>query len=167
MSGLKRVRYSTGILLSEKDFNDEQSYFLEKQRRHNRALHGAGVVVGLEVRTVGYGIRVEPGMALDANGNEIVVEQPVTLSLEERSDTPLYVMIRYAEIECELVPVVTPEVPPMVPSRIQESFELSVTRDAPKPGGGTGACPLLLAQLSYQRGRWRVTRSMRAPHVRS
>jgi hypothetical protein len=44
---LKRVKYHHGMLLSAKDLTAEQEYFLERQRRHNRYLHGWGVVSGL------------------------------------------------------------------------------------------------------------------------
>ena len=48
-SGEKRVRYFTGQLLSASDLQTEQQYFRDKLRRHNRFLHGPGVVAGLEL----------------------------------------------------------------------------------------------------------------------
>ena len=44
----KRVNYFHGMLLTEEDFVDEQTYLREKLKLHNR-LHGAGVVWGLEL----------------------------------------------------------------------------------------------------------------------
>jgi hypothetical protein len=65
------VNYVTGHLLSVEDFTAEQDYVREKLRRHNRALHQPGVVDGLEVTLESPGVRVAPGFALDAAGNDI------------------------------------------------------------------------------------------------
>lgn len=48
-AGLTRPRYFNGQLLTADDLQAEQNYFREKLRRHNRCLHGWGVVRGLEV----------------------------------------------------------------------------------------------------------------------
>lgn len=45
----RRLKYSYGQLLGAADFQTEQNYFREKQRLHNRCLHGYGVVCGLLV----------------------------------------------------------------------------------------------------------------------
>ena len=46
---LVRNRYYTGKLLSAADFEQEQQYLRAKHRRHNRLLHGVGIVSGLDV----------------------------------------------------------------------------------------------------------------------
>src|SRR6185436_8941650 len=46
---LKRLKYFYGQVLGPQDFQDEQTYFREKLKLHNRCLHGYGVVCGLEV----------------------------------------------------------------------------------------------------------------------
>src|SRR5258707_13059420 len=66
--------FSAGVLTSEK-FQTDQQYFLEKLRRHNRSLHGFGVVYGLKTKRQGTQIVVDPGLALDCGGNEIVVAE--------------------------------------------------------------------------------------------
>ena len=90
-SKFKRLSYFHGMLLTEADFIEEQAYFREKMKLHNR-LHGEGVVWGLKVDfatgkkdddTTGTNknketvftnkISIEPGLAFDAAGNEIVV----------------------------------------------------------------------------------------------
>lgn len=68
---LQRNRYFSGRLLSAKDFELEQNYFLEKQRLHNRLLHGSGIVAGLEVSLNQNSIVVQSGCALDCQGNLI------------------------------------------------------------------------------------------------
>jgi len=67
--GLQRVRYFAGQLLTADDFATEQAYWIERQRRRNRRLHGWGVVEGLGVSIDGPKVFVEPGMAIDCDSN--------------------------------------------------------------------------------------------------
>lgn len=96
---IKRLNYFTHQFLREQDFKDEQAYHLEMRRLHNRLLHGWGVVTGLEVQKKGEReITVSPGMAIDKDGRELVLAEPVTrdFSSLERS-THTHVTIAYAE----------------------------------------------------------------------
>jgi len=76
---LVRLRYFFGKRLGVADFRDEQSYHRNKQRLHNRHVHGAGVLCGLAVTPFDGEapdsplIRVSAGAALDTCGREIVV----------------------------------------------------------------------------------------------
>ena len=81
----KRVRYSTGLVLGVDEFNQDQAYFMERDRLLTRALHGYGVVQGLrpnlEVRNADSGddvaqIRVEPGLAIDPSGQHVCIDRP-------------------------------------------------------------------------------------------
>jgi len=47
---LERVNYFYGQMLGVREFQSEQRYFHDKQRLHNRYLHGFGVVCGLAVK---------------------------------------------------------------------------------------------------------------------
>src|SRR5438445_7319432 len=118
-SGLERLRYFPRQLLTADDMRIEQEYFREKQRRHNRLLHGWGVVCGLEVlldpQAGALAVSVCPGYALGPFGDEIYVPEPVKLDLTYCARPPadpcnprhpvpqpperstLFVMIRYAE----------------------------------------------------------------------
>jgi len=58
---LERPRFFTGKLLTTEDLALEQQYFREKLRRHNRSLHGFGIVSGLKVTTVSGKIAVDAG----------------------------------------------------------------------------------------------------------
>jgi hypothetical protein len=84
-TALERVRYFPRQLLTADDLRLEQEYFREKQRRHNRFLHGWGVVCGLEVRADATSgplvVRVCPGYALGPQGDEIYLASPATLDL--------------------------------------------------------------------------------------
>lgn len=83
---LRRVNYVTGQLLTAEDLQRDQEYFRDRLRRHNRALHGWGVVSGLDVDAVqdstgAVVVTVAPGFALSPQGEEIVVAEPVSLAL--------------------------------------------------------------------------------------
>ena len=117
----ERTRYFAGQLLDENDLTQEQQYFREKLRRHNRMLHGWGIVSGLGVSAgpAPSELTVEPGYALDSSGDEIVVSDAVIVDLlsedhdgHERKRVrkrrspgrPLYLGIRYAEHATRPVP---------------------------------------------------------------
>jgi hypothetical protein len=84
-STLERIRYFPRQLLTADDMRTEQEYFREKHRRHNRFLHGFGVVCGLLVvpdpQQGAMAINVCPGYALGPYGDEIYVEEPVPFDL--------------------------------------------------------------------------------------
>src|SRR5271170_356936 len=96
---LKRVNYFTHQFLREQDFKAEQDYHVEARRRHNRLFHSWGVVEGLEVRQEGeHDIVVEPGVAVDKSGREIVLSQSATRNLSSFShDSEAYITIDYLE----------------------------------------------------------------------
>ena len=85
---IERTRYFTGQLLDEDDLTQEQLYFREKARRHNCMLHGWGIVSGLAVSAgpTGGELTVEPGYALDRDGDEIVVSEAVSVDLFSEDD---------------------------------------------------------------------------------
>ena len=83
---LRRVNYVTGQLVTAEDLQRDQEYFRDRLRRHNLALHGWGVVSGLDVDAVQDNagmvvVTVAPGYALSPQGDEIVVAEPVSLKL--------------------------------------------------------------------------------------
>ena len=65
----RRVPFFNQMRVREAELVDEQDYHIEMRRRHNRDLHGKGVVNGLGVRVVegpdGPGLVVDDGFALD------------------------------------------------------------------------------------------------------
>jgi hypothetical protein len=75
-AALERLNYVKGHTITAEDFETEQEYFLERLRRHNRFLHGYGVVCGLLVRCADGSceeITIDPGYAIDSCGNEVWV----------------------------------------------------------------------------------------------
>jgi hypothetical protein len=84
--GLERVRFFERQLLTAHDLNAEQAYLRQRDRRHNRFLHGWGVVCGLSVEpaadaTHPWQVRVRPGYAVGPQGDEISVADKVLFDL--------------------------------------------------------------------------------------
>ena len=160
-----RNNFFTGKLLMERDFVDEQRYFVDKLRHHSQRLHGWGVVCGLKVRqhpTPGCRDRfvcIEPGTAIDCCGHDIVVREEECFdlaslpALQKLAGTPnddafheIQVCLRYRECGTEPIPVLYDECgcddARCLPNRILESFDLDVRVDPPAtPGSWNGPSP--------------------------
>jgi hypothetical protein len=168
-TALERVNYFTGQLLNAADFQTEQDYFLARFRRHNRYLHGWGVVFGLTVTlTRSSEIIINPGLAIDCIGNEIQLGSPVTLPLPNSPDRQ-FVILQYAETLTSPIPTVkeTPHEPvdEFGFSRIRESFQIKIietdpTSDHQGEGPGTPGCgcfhPVCIAGLRKSVKGWKV-----------
>jgi hypothetical protein len=157
----ERIRYYSRQLLTAEDMRAEQEYFLNRLKRHNRLLHGFGVVCGFEVRkepASPLSVEICPGYALSPCGNEIWLQKcvpydltpcfaeapdpctPCSESVASGSDSPTlkerYLAIRYRE--CPTRPAKT------LPagcgcddtaceySRIRDGYEIQCLRTLPK-----------------------------------
>ncbi len=147
----KRVNYTTGLVLGVDEFEQEQLYFIERDRLHSRSLHGYGTVCGLHVSQGGTPddpeIRVAPGVAVNPQGQSIRVPLAQcallnawlahnTDKVAEHLGSPpashlaLYVTLHYRECETDFVPI--PGEPcrtqkdSMAASRIADDFGLSL-----------------------------------------
>src|SRR4051812_28075963 len=72
---LCRPRFFCGQILTDEDLNRLEHYIIEKNKLHNRYLHGWGVACGMEVSChpcAGF-VTVKAGYALSPCGNDIVV----------------------------------------------------------------------------------------------
>lgn len=128
--GLERVRYFPRQLITADDMTTEQDYFRQRDRRHNRFLHGWGVVCGLTVEVAPdsehpWRVRVCPGYAIGPQGDEISVADPVYFDIAtgasdcepcqpwpcppsngdqgDRLELPVFLAIRHSE--CDSRPV--------------------------------------------------------------
>ena len=171
---LKRNSYVSERLLAQQDLKIEQNYFLEKLKRHNRFLHGFGVVEGLKLNRKGILIKVEPGVALDCAGNEIVVSDIVQADLPPGlpASATVYLCLRYTE-----KPTGTniPNDGSEARALVTEAFEIVILSDNPHRNHRHQkarwlACgrphELALARLQCKSGAWRIVRSYRPPMVK-
>lgn len=100
----KRLNFFTGFFTTADDWNDGESYHLEKRKLHNRALHRAGILSGvgdeLAVEPDGQlNVKVKPGAALDGYGNLLLFDAVKPLPVTPPSDTAqtAYITIRFSE----------------------------------------------------------------------
>jgi len=92
-AGLERVRYFTRQLITADDMLAEQQYFRQKLRRHNRFLHGWGVVCGMGVTAapdakmkLPWRVKIDAGYALGPLGDEIYLAEPFCFDLATCQD---------------------------------------------------------------------------------
>lgn len=79
-----RQNYYYGQLLKEDDFLAEQEYHIRARQRHNRTMHGTGIVSGLEVDASGdSAVAIAPGFAVADDGREIIVRERAILDLSK------------------------------------------------------------------------------------
>lgn len=82
---IKRLNFYERQFLRTRDFQDEQSYHIEMRHRHLIAHHTWGIVVGLKIQQdkTSKIWAVQPGLAVDGFGREIVVSASEPLDREK------------------------------------------------------------------------------------
>ncbi len=163
-NALERVNYFVGQVLAVSELRAEQEYFLARLRRHNRHLHGWGVVSGLKVTMADSSeIVIEPGVAIDCAGNEIHVCPQSRFRIPKNLDVH-FVVLQYAETEISPVPSLTIAEEPAF-TRIREGFRIEIVALDPTSGHrgkgiGTPGCgrshPMCIARLKRGRHGWKV-----------
>lgn len=101
----KRIHFFKGFATTAEDWQAAEAYHSEKRRLHNKYFHAPGVIPeclnGLAVTATpdGMALRVESGMALDEEGRELYLPQPVTLDVNVQSHrgATIYLVIAYSE----------------------------------------------------------------------
>jgi uncharacterized protein DUF4159 len=127
---LQRVTAYDGLAIDAATWTDAHAYHQSAQRLHLRALHGWGIVAGLQVLPVNppsRGVIVQPGVALDSDGNLIRVPQPVRIALPQPASGVACVVLRFSE-----TPVDPGNGTPS--SRVNEHFSLVVSEPPLRPG---------------------------------
>jgi hypothetical protein len=145
----KRVRYSLGQVLGADDLEQEQFYFVTRDRQHNRSLHGYGTASGLALSLAGTEVRVEAGLALTPAGCVVGVPArqcadfaawvaahagALRPPVDDAGTRLAHVVLRYRECETDRLPMpVTPccGEGEGTPTRITESFRIEFTVDPP------------------------------------
>lgn len=99
---LTRTAFFAGQILTAGDLQQEQDYLRAKQRRHNRWLHGSGIVSGLGVSLPPAAsdetpsVTISPGYAVAPDGEELLLPVPVSCPLPACGPFA-YVTLQYAE----------------------------------------------------------------------
>lgn len=99
------MNYFDGEFLKVEDFQDEQKYNIEMLKNHNKNLHSWGIAEGLEVEVfIGANeVTVNKGVAIDADGNQIIVDSNKSkqISPELASSKEYYLTIAYCEVNTD------------------------------------------------------------------
>jgi hypothetical protein len=101
----KRVNPFEGLVLDADTWKDEQDYHRNQQKLHTLAFHGTGIVEGLEVKASqppDSSLTISPGVAVDTEGNAIVVPKLQHYSLGSKEKGQVYLIIQYREVPTAL-----------------------------------------------------------------
>jgi len=165
----ERLRFFAARLLTAADFSLEQNYFRGKQKLHNRALHGFGIVSGLQVTVQSGKVVVAAGLALDCEGNELVVATDESLAGPPASWQTAYVNLHYAEQELNEGAAAS-EATIIRESTVLQCSQQNFNSKHRHLRGRWLACgtshPLTIARLRPRAGGWRVDRRYRPPAVK-
>jgi hypothetical protein len=134
----ERNHYFYGKLLDVQQLRKEQHYGIVGRRRINGLVLGHGVVCGLNVVADTDGmVHIQPGVALDALGREIIVPEAMGINPHQLTDAQghptgkprgtgiVEICLAYAEKKTDLVPVLVPDCDTpgnCAPSTIREGF---------------------------------------------
>lgn len=85
-TGLERVRFFPGQILTADDMSLGSEWVMEKLRRHNRYLHGWGIVCGCDVKPPrasdsAWTLHICPGYLITPQGDEILIASAATFDL--------------------------------------------------------------------------------------
>ena len=120
---LKKVNPFQGLVIDADTWRDAHNYHRDQQRLHILAFHNTGIVEGLEVTANNpsdLSVSIHPGIALDPEGNVIIVPQAQHYRLQTRDKGVIYLVIQFREIPAE------PYQPPEggQPTRILEAYRI-------------------------------------------
>jgi hypothetical protein len=74
-----RVNYFDRQFLRLAEFRDEQAYHIALRRRHNLSHHSWGIVTGLAIVKEDTVLVVQPGLAVDGYGRELMLTDRITI----------------------------------------------------------------------------------------
>ena len=101
---LKRVNPFQGLVIDADTWRDAHNYHREHQRLHILAFHKTGIISGLEVTANNppdLSVNISPGIAIDPEGNVIVMQQKQSYRLQTVEKGTVYLVIQFREIPGE------------------------------------------------------------------
>ena len=150
----QRNNYFYGKLMDARHFQMEQSYGKRKRWMLNRLGLGEGVLCGLDMTPEDGKVRLNPGVAIDALGREIIVPEAVCIDPWQKTDDcgrpadklsddeghTVYICLAYHECFTEYLPVLVTDCDTReqcAPGAIVESFHLLVQDKNPEVAPNT------------------------------
>jgi hypothetical protein len=125
---MKRVNPFQGLVVDADTWKDAHNYHRQNMKLHIFAFHKTGIVSGFEVTAsspADASVNIGPGIAIDPEGNAIIMPQRQRYHLQTHEKGRIYLVIQFREIPGE------PFQPPEggQPTRILEAYRLQ-ERDA-------------------------------------
>jgi hypothetical protein len=150
LSPPERNRYFYGLMMDAERFEKDQRYFNRKRHLLNRLALGSGVLCGLNLTFDGStgALTLDPGVAIDGEGREIVVPAATVIDTAYLTDsrgkatgpTPagatILISLGYAEQKIDPVPVLVADCDHpngCAPSAVEEGFVVIVTKASAVP----------------------------------
>lgn len=126
----KRANPFQGLVIDADIWRDSHEYHRDQQRLHMLAFHNVGIVVGLEVtanKPPDLSVSIRPGMAVDPEGNIIIVSKAQRYRIQTREKSTIYLIIQFREVPSE------PYQPPDggQPTRILEAYRIQEREKLP------------------------------------
>lgn len=122
---LKRVNPFTGLMIDAATWQDSHEYHRNVDHAHALAMHGWGIVSGLEVDAADPADRsvwIRPGVAVDPEGRLIIVAQPYRYQITTEEPGLIYLVLMFREIPQD--PVLSIEDGAERPSRLLEAYAI-------------------------------------------
>jgi hypothetical protein len=134
LTGLQRKRLNPykGLVIDVPKWVDAHSYHSDQQRLHALSLHRPGVVFGLEAvawNPPDSSVVIYPGVALDHEGNMIVVPEVQRFQLKAGEKGTTHIVLRYSEVGQDVAEV--PGESKTQPLYILEAFRIEEMRQPP------------------------------------
>lgn len=128
---LKRVNPFQGLVIDSDTWRDAHEYHRDQQRLHVLAFHSVGIVDGLEIvanKPPDLSVIIHPGMAVDPQGNVIIVPETQNYKIQTREKRTIYLIMQFREVPAE------PYQPPNggQPTRIMEAYRIQERDTLPK-----------------------------------
>ncbi|MDD5435633.1 MAG: hypothetical protein PH343_09425, partial [Nitrospira sp.] len=128
---LKRVNPFQGLVIDSDTWRDAHDYHHDQQKLHTLAFHETGILYGLEVvanKTPDMSIIINPGIAVDPEGNFIIVPEIYNYRIQTTAKQTVYIIVQFREIPGG------PYQPPEngQPTRIIEAYRIQERDKLPK-----------------------------------
>lgn len=120
---LKRVNPFQGLVIDSDTWRDAHEYHRSQQRLHMLAFHNIGIIEGLKIvanKPPDLSVSIYPGMAVDPDGNVIIVSETQNYRIQTHEKRTIYLIIQFREVPAE------PYQPPEggQPTRIIEAYRI-------------------------------------------
>src|SRR5829696_2153448 len=122
---LKRVNPFMGLMIDAQTWGDSHDYHRLAGQVHSLAMHGWGIVTGLEVDATTPAERavwIRPGVAIDPEGRMIIVAQPFRYQITTQVAGLMYLVLMFREIPTQ--PAISIEDGSEKPSRLLEAYAI-------------------------------------------